>query len=99
MYIQSVVLRNFQCFAAERTVINIEPDLTAFIGANGALRRLPARRLRLFGIASDDRRCASTTSTRPAGETGEAESRQLTIAAFPELEDNDAEGTVPESPA
>jgi putative ATP-dependent endonuclease of OLD family len=102
MYVESVVLRNFQCFGPERTVINFEADLTAFVGTNGTGKTAACTALlRLFGITAADRSVVMDDFHVPADELGDVESRQLTVEAvlvFPELDDDTIDGTdaVPE---
>jgi predicted ATP-dependent endonuclease of OLD family len=102
MYIESVALRNFQCFGDQPTVIVLDRGLTAFIGANGAGKTAACHALqRLFGITADDRTIRIDDFHVPASETDPPQSRQLTveaILAFPELLDDSQEGkgAVPE---
>lgn len=35
MYIKTITISNFQCFAEEPTIINLEKDITCFVGNNG----------------------------------------------------------------
>ena len=56
MYIESLVLQNFQCFGSQRTVIKLDPGVTPFIGLNGAGKTAACQALRrLFGISADER--------------------------------------------
>ncbi len=102
MYIESLVLQNFQCFGDQRTVIDLEPGLTPFIGSNGAGKTAACHALqRLFGISTDDRAVRVDDFHVPAGETDAPQSRTLVIEAvlaFPELDDDDDQGkdAVPE---
>ncbi|MET9240953.1 AAA family ATPase [Nonomuraea sp. NPDC003709] len=102
MHIESVTLRNFQCFGPTPTVIGIGDGFTAFIGANGAGKTAACQALlRLFGISASDRGVRADDFHVPAGETTPPESRNLTIEAvlaFPELEEESDLGniTVPE---
>ena len=102
MYIESLVLQNFQCFGAQRTVIALDPGLTPFIGSNGAGKTAACQALqRLFGITGDERTVRIDDFHVPAGETEAPPSRSLVIEAilaFPELGDDDGQGkdVVPE---
>ncbi len=93
MYIESLVLQNFQCFGDQRTVIVLDPGLTPFIGSNGAGKTATCHALqRLFGITTDDRTVRIDDFHVPAGETEAPQSRTLVIEAvlaFPELDDDD----------
>ncbi|MGH3938068.1 MAG: ATP-dependent nuclease, partial [Pseudonocardiaceae bacterium] len=102
MYIESLALENFQCFGPGRTVINLQAELTAFIGANGSGKTAACQALlRLFGISADDRAIRADDFHVPAGELTALDTRTLTIEAvlaFPELDDDDQNGkdAVPE---
>ena len=99
MYIESLALQNFRCFGNQRTVIPLEPELTPFIGSNGAGKTATCQALqRLFGITNESGRSASMTfmslrrETSPGGEMGTSQPRTLAIEAvlaFPELADDD----------
>lgn len=102
MYIESLALENFQCFGPERTVVNLERGLTAFIGANGSGKTAVCQALlRLFGVSGDDRSVRVDDFHVPADEEDAPDFRELTIEAvlrFPELEDDeeDDKDAVPE---
>ena len=102
MYIESLTLRNFQCFGDQRTVIALGPGLTPFIGSNGAGKTAACQALqRLFGVSGDARAVRIDDFHVPAGETEIPQSRTLTIEvilAFPELghDDDQDQGAVPE---
>jgi putative ATP-dependent endonuclease of the OLD family len=102
MYIESLVLENFQCFGNRRTVINLEQGLTPLIGSNGTGKTAACQALqRLFGITTDERTIRTDDFHVPAGETEAPQSRTLTIEtilAFPELGDDSDQGkeAVPE---
>jgi putative ATP-dependent endonuclease of the OLD family len=69
MYIESLVLQNFRCFGNQRTVIPLGPELTPFIGSNGAGKTAACQALqRLFGITSDERAVRVDDFHVPAGE-------------------------------
>ncbi len=102
LHIESLTLQNFQCFGPDSTVIGIDDEFTAFIGANGAGKTAACQALlRLFGMGSSDRPIRADDFYVPAGETAPPDSRSLRIEAvlaFPELEGNNdlAKVTVPE---
>lgn len=93
MHIESIALTNFQCFGAERTVINLGPELTAFIGTNGAGKTAALQSLqRLFGISNAERQVRIGDFHVPSTETAAPDSRTLRVEAvlsFPELDDDD----------
>ncbi|WP_067473407.1 ATP-dependent nuclease [Nocardia amamiensis] len=101
MYVESVTLRNFQCFGSIATTIDLDPQLTVLIGTNGTGKTAVFEAmLRLFGVTSSDRDVRVDDFHVPAAETEAPESRSFTIEtvlAFPELDD-DEHGleTVPE---
>ena len=81
MHIESVVLRNFQCFGDQRTRIILEPGMTAFIGANGVGKTAACQPLqRLFGITSEESSssCRSWTRVEAARDKRSALSRVST---------------------
>lgn len=101
MHIESLTLRNFRCFGDQRTVISLKPDLTAFIGTNGAGKTAACQALqRLFGITNSERAIRLEDFHVPRDEKETPESRTLTveaILAFPELDEDGAEtDAVPE---
>src|SRR5258706_8656327 len=95
MFIETLVLENFKCFGPGRTAIDLDPNLTAFIGTNGTGKTAACEALlRLFGISGQDRAVRAEDFHVPADETEVPSSRELTIEAvlaFPEL-DEDAHG-------
>ncbi|MGY2125870.1 ATP-dependent nuclease [Nocardia gipuzkoensis] len=101
MYVESVTLRNFQCFGPTATTINLDPRLTVLIGTNGTGKTAVFEAmLRLFGVTSRDRDVRVDDFHVPTTETEAPESRSFTIEtvlAFPELDDDeDGMETVPE---
>lgn len=96
MYIESLVLQNFQCFGDQRTVIGLESGLTPFIGSNGTGKTAACHALqRLFGITIEERTVRIDDFHVPASETEAPQSRSLVIEAilaFPELDDDDDDG-------
>ena len=76
MYIESLVLQNFRCFGNQRTVIPLGPELTPFIGSNGAGKTAACQALqRLFGITNDERTIRIDDFHVPPGETSPEEKR------------------------
>lgn len=95
MFIKTLVLENFKCFGPGRTMIDLGPDLTAFIGTNGTGKTAACEALlRLFGITGRDRAVRAEDFHVPVDESEEPTSRDLTIeavVAFPELDEDDQE--------
>jgi putative ATP-dependent endonuclease of the OLD family len=91
MHIESVKLTNFQCFGSESTTIDLDPQLTAFVGANGSGKTAVCSALmRLFGISQEQRIVQADDFHVPPEETQPATTRTLSIEvilAFPELND------------
>jgi len=99
--LESVTLRSFQCFGPKQTTINLNPELTSFIGANGAGKTAACQALlRLFGVTANERQVRVDDFHVPADEIDVPETRSFTIdtvLAFPELDDDDSGvHTVPE---
>ncbi|MFI7510847.1 ATP-dependent nuclease [Micromonospora aurantiaca] len=97
MFIERLVLDNFQCFGPGRTTVNLDQGLTAFIGTNGSGKTAACQALlRLFGITAQERTVRADDFHVPAGETSKPRNRELTIEAvlaFPELRDEGAGST------
>src|ERR687886_1762039 len=97
MYLQQVVIRNFQSFGPDRTTIRMDPELTAFLGGNATGKTAACRALlRLFGVVADQRQVRVEDFHVPADEDDPPESRSLTIEAifaFPELADDEGAST------
>lgn len=95
MYIESVSIKNFRSFGMEGQVITMEPDLTAFVGANGAGKTALMQALqRLFGISNEQRMIRRQDFHVPTSEEERPRMRSLTleaIVAFPELDDKDGD--------
>lgn len=93
MFIETLVLENFQCFGPGRTSLPLGPGMTAFIGANGSGKTAACEALlRLFGITGQERTIRVEDFHVPAGETDTPDTRTLTIEvvlAFPELDAQD----------
>lgn len=102
MYIELLAITNFRCFGPDRTVIELDSELTVFIGSNGAGKTAACHALRrLFGISTGDRTIEAGDFHVPPNEPADIASRDLrieVIVAFPELavDNPDAVTTVPE---
>lgn len=101
MFIERLNLTNFRCFGAGTIVIDLEPCLTAFVGANGAGKTAVMQALqRLFGVTGEQRRLRRQDFHVPATEAEPVQQRNLVIEAiiaFPELDQDDGEvAAVPE---
>ncbi|MBN9747910.1 ATP-dependent endonuclease [Amycolatopsis sp. A1MSW2902] len=102
MHLERLVLQNFQCFGPEPVEIELLPELTAFLGANGSGKTAACRALsRMFGISADDRTVRPGDFHIPMEEQTPPETRALRIEAllgFPELEVDDpaSKAAVPE---
>ncbi|WP_324195576.1 ATP-dependent nuclease [Nocardia elegans] len=87
---ESVTLTNFQCFGPKPVKVELEPDLTALIGANGSGKTAVCQALlRLFGITSADRQVRVSDFYVPPDELTAPGERSLTVEAvltFPELD-------------
>ncbi len=80
MFIETLVLKNFQCFGPTRNTIDLGADLTAFIGTNGTGKTAACEALlRLFGITSQDRDVRIDDFHVPVNEEGTPDVRELTI--------------------
>lgn len=95
MHIESVTLTNFRCFGPESVRIELDPDLTALVGANGSGKSAAFEALaRLFGVTQDERRVGPEDFHVGVDEEETPETRELSIdvvVAFPELEDEEEE--------
>jgi putative ATP-dependent endonuclease of OLD family len=93
MFIETLTLENFKCFGPGRTTIDLNSDLTAFIGTNGSGKTAACEALlRMFGIAGRERAIRTEDFHVPASEIEAVTSRDLTIEAvlaFPELDEED----------
>lgn len=90
MKIESMSLRNFRCFGPKKTKIELEKDVTAFVGGNGSGKTAIFQALsRLFGITVGQRTVRFRDFHLPLGkarlETGDTLSIEV-ILSFPELE-------------
>jgi len=101
MHIESLMLTNFRCFGPDPVRIELDPELTVMIGANGAGKTAAFEGLlRLFGVTQDQRQIRAEDFHVPADEQDVPEQRHLIIEvviAFPELDDEgDGADTIPE---
>ena len=94
--IDRLVVEGFRCFG-ERTEIDLDPDLTALVGANGSGKTATMQAmLRVFGSTSAQRRLRRGDFHVPPG-ASPATGRELSIEvhlSFPEL---DQDGTAADS--
>ncbi|MYI69141.1 MAG: AAA family ATPase [Boseongicola sp. SB0673_bin_14] len=100
MQLDTIAIRNFQCFGPEGVSVDMADPVTAFIGMNGAGKTAVFQALsRMFGIGSATRTLEKTDFHLPADAEdleGGAELQIEAIFSFPELEDNDAGDAVAE---
>ena len=102
MYISSIIIKNFRCFAEEPTTISLDKDITFFVGNNGTGKTTIFTALkRLFGDSREDRTIIKEDFHLKPGETiDDAQDREMFIEivfAFPELSDigEQANSTLP----
>jgi putative ATP-dependent endonuclease of OLD family len=90
MHIERVTLTNFRCFGPEPTRIDLDAQLTALIGGNGAGKTAICQALmRIFGVAQEQRQVRIDDFHVPPNEDEPASERSLTVEvvlAFPELD-------------
>jgi putative ATP-dependent endonuclease of the OLD family len=96
MHIERVTLTNFRCFGPGPYTINLDPQLTALVGTNGAGKTALLQALsRLFGT-HEQRHVRRQDFHIPFDETQPPMERKLSIDAvfaFPELDDGNGKGT------
>ena len=89
MRIERVTLTNFRCFGPDPVSIELSPDVTAFIGANGSGKTAVMQALsRLFGVTSDQRRVRRQDFHVPQDEDIPTPERTFSVEVlldFPEL--------------
>ena len=90
MKIESIILRNFRCFADSPVTVELAEDLTALVGANGSGKTALLTALtRLFGTTQNMRTIRhSDFHVPPGGATDDPSSVDLSIEVvliFPEL--------------
>lgn len=90
MKIESVSLQNFRCFGPEKTRIELESGVTAFVGGNGSGKTAVFQALaRLFGLTEAQRRIRRHDFHVPADQEQIRSGTSLfieVILCFPELE-------------
>ena len=95
MHIESVTLTNFRCFGPDSVTIELDPDLTVMVGANGSGKSATFDALaRLFGVTQDERRIRPEDFHVAVDEEEAPESRELSIdvvIAFAELKEDEDE--------
>lgn len=101
MHIETVTLTNFRCFGAQPARIDLDPQLTALIGGNGAGKTAVCQALmRMFGVSQEQRLVRIEDFHVPLDEEDSPSARFLTIeviVAFPELDvgdDDDPESLI-----
>ena len=103
MKIDYVSIKNFRCFGAAESKINLESDVTAFVGGNGSGKTAAFHALsRLFGITPAQRtvrrRDFHLPADQPELQSGDTLAIEV-VFCFPELEglnEDEAEAAVPE---
>ena len=92
MRIERVTLTNFRCFGPDPVEIDLSPDITAFIGANGSGKTAVLQALsRLFGVTNDLRRVRRQDFHVPQDEDLLLAERTFSVEVlldFPELRDS-----------
>ena len=100
MQLDTLAIRNFQCFGPEGVAVDMADPVTAFIGMNGAGKTAVFQALsRMFGIGSATRTLEKTDFHLPADAQdleGGAELQIEAIFSFPELGVDDAGAAVAE---
>jgi putative ATP-dependent endonuclease of the OLD family len=97
VHIERLTLTNFRCFGPKPVSIDLEEQLTALIGANGAGKTAAlAALMRLFGVTQQQRQLRVQDFHVPVDEDRDRPPPTRTLSvdvvlAFPEL-DNDAHG-------
>lgn len=100
-----MTLKNFRCFGPDSLTVEVDPNLTVLVGANGSGKSATFDALaRLFGVTQDERRVRPEDFHVPIDEEEAPASRDLSIdvvITFPELaedeEDEDADETLVDS--
>ena len=89
MRIERVTLTNFRCFGSDPVSIELSPDITAFIGANGSGKTAVLQALsRLFGVTNEQRRVRRQDFHVPQHEDISPTGRTFSVEVlldFPEL--------------
>lgn len=100
MQLDTLTIRNFQCFGSEGIVLDMTDPVTTLIGANGAGKTAVFQALnRMFGIGSSARKVEKSDFHLPVDDEDIANECELHIEAvfsFPELDDDEAGAAVAE---
>lgn len=101
MHLSSLTLTNFRCFGSTPICVELEPDLSCFIGANASGKTAVFQALnRLFGVGKANRSIVKEDFHLNTSESSLANNAELVldvVLSFPELADatEEAEKTVP----
>lgn len=99
MHIERLVLENFRCFGPDPIQVVLNSGLVAFVGDNGTGKTALMQALqRMFGVTSEQRRMRKQDFHIPCDEVDRPAARTLVIEAiiaFPELDADDDNPTVP----
>jgi len=103
MQIECLLINNFRCFGPADTIVNLQDDVTALVGSNGAGKTAILMALaRMFGVTSKQRSIRKQDFHVPLDQVDPPEIASFSIECligFPELDDedsSDAEHAVPE---
>jgi len=95
MKIENIKLRNFRCFGPEWTELDLQEQVTAFVGSNGSGKTALFQALsRLFGITRPERSVTKRDFhiTRAEEELPDGRSLEIEcLLGFPELENDENE--------
>ena len=95
MNIEKVLVSNFRSFGEKATVIDMDSELTAIVGANGSGKTALMQVLqRMFGVSNEQRTVRRQDFHVPASETTSPSKRTMyleAIIAFPELDGDTAD--------
>ncbi len=93
MKIEKVFIRNFRCFGPQRTELDLQESVTAFVGGNGSGKTAVFQALaRLFGVIRSERTVTKSDFHIANNEEELPDGRSLEIEClfgFPELDDED----------
>ena len=79
MFIKSINISNFQCFSSSPTIIELEKDITCFVGNNGTGKTSILKAIqRMFGNTADERTVLKSDFHVATGET-DIQNKQLYI--------------------
>ncbi len=101
MHIEKIILNNFRSYGPLGQTIELDPQLTALVGANGAGKTVVMQALqRLFGVSNEQRTIRRQDFHIPLNEATTATERSLSlevIITFPELGEEDGDhSAIPE---